>query len=96
MKSKTKMATSSSKIKPIGDRVAVEVEMSATVSPSGLAIAVTPEMTNFGLVIAAGEDAKGVSAGDRVLFDKYSGTEVQIDDKKYLMLKIANIVAVVE
>ena len=93
-------------LKPLGDRLIVEPTESEEVTASGIILPETAkERPQQGKVLAAGpgrrdEDGKriemDVKAGDTVLFAKYSGTEVKMEGKKYLILKETDVLAIVE
>lgn len=93
-------------LKPLGDRVVVEPKERQERTPSGLVLPETAkEKPQEGEVIAIGpgrRDDDGdriemdVSVGDRVLFAKYGGTEIKIEDKKLLILKESDILAILE
>ena len=96
-----------SKLKPLGDRLVVEpIEQEETTSGGILLPETAKEKPQEGRVIAAGPgrvDDSGkrvkmeVKEGDRVLYAKYAGTEVKVeDDKKVLILKESDILALVE
>ncbi len=92
-------------IKPIGSRVLLkEVEQEDT-SPGGIVLpANAKEKSYIAEVIAVGpgevKDGKKiemkVKPGDRVLYSKYAGTEVKIDDQEYILIKQDDILAIVE
>lgn len=87
------------KVKPIGDRVLLSVQEMEEKTKSGLYIPQTAqEKTQTGAVVAVGDDkdAIKVKKGDKVMYDKYAGTSVQIDGKDYLIVKMADIIAVIE
>ena len=95
------------KLKPLGDRLVVEpIEQEETTSGGILLPETAKEKPQEGRVIAAGPgrvDDSGkrvkmeVKEGDRVLYAKYAGTEVKLeDDKKVLILKESDILALVE
>jgi chaperonin GroES len=84
------------KIKPIGDRVLIEPVEAETKTKSGIIIPDTAkEKSQEGKVIAVGEGTKKnkmtVKIGDKVLFGKYSGTEVRIEGKDYMIMKETDI-----
>ncbi|MGQ0720076.1 MAG: co-chaperone GroES [Candidatus Eiseniibacteriota bacterium] len=91
-------------IKPLGDRVLVEALDAKEVSKSGIIIPDTAkERPQEGKVIAVGpgrvgEDGKRIAPevkkGDTVLYGKYSGTEVNVGEKEYLILRETDILAV--
>ena len=94
------------KLKPLGDRLVVEPKERESTTASGLVLPETAkEKPQEGEVIAVGpgrrdEDGKrikmDVEVGDIVLYAKYGGTEVKIDDKKVLILKEADVLAILE
>ena len=86
-------------IKPLADRVLVEPQEAQTKTASGIFIPDTAkEKPQQGKVLAAGPGKKDepmeVKVGDMVLYGKYSGTEVTVDDKKYLIVKQSDILAI--
>lgn len=88
------------KIRPLADRVIVEVAAAESKTASGIIIPDTAkEKPQRGKVIAVGNGKKDepmtVKVGDTVLYGKYSGTEVSIDGKDYLIMKEADIYAIV-
>ena len=85
--------------KPLADRVLVEPQEAQTKTASGIFIPDTAkEKPQQGKVVAAGPGKKDepmeVKPGDVVLYGKYSGTEVTVDDKKYLIVKQSDILAI--
>lgn len=87
-------------IKPLADRVVVEPKEAATKTASGLYIPDTAkEKPQQGTVIAVGPGTKDVEmevkVGDVVLYGKYAGTEVSFEDKKYLIMKQSDILAII-
>lgn len=93
-------------LKPLGDRLVVEPKEKETTTASGLVLPDTAsEKPQQGTVIAVGPGARDgdgkriamdVSKGDTVLFAKYAGTEIKINDKKLLILKESDVLAIVE
>lgn len=94
------------KLRPLYDRVIVKRIEAETTTKSGLIIPDTAkEKPIQGLVIAVGNGkraddgsaiAMDVAEGNRVLFGKYSGTEVKIDGQEHLILREDEILAIVE
>ena len=87
-------------IKPLGSRVIIESAEAETKTASGIFIPDTAkEKPQRGTIVAAGpgtkEEEVTVKVGDTVLYGKYSGTEVSIEGKEYLIMKEADIYAVV-
>lgn len=86
-------------IKPLADRVLVEPKEAETKTASGLYIPDTAkEKPQQGTVIATGPGKKDepmeVKAGDVVIYGKYAGTEVTVEDKKYIIMKQSDILAI--
>ncbi len=86
-------------IKPLADRVLVEPKEAQTKTASGIFIPDSAkEKPQQGTVIAVGAGKKDepmeVSVGDVVLYGKYAGTEVTVEDKKYLIVKQSDILAI--
>ncbi len=92
-------------IKPLGDRVLVEVLDAEEKTKGGILIPDTnKEKPQQGKVIAVGKGkiseegkiiALEVKVGDRVLFGKYTGSELKLDDRSLLMLKEEDILGVI-
>lgn len=93
-------------IKPLEDRILIEPLEATQQTQSGLYIPDTAkEKPQQGEVIAVGpgkltEDGKRIQPelkeGDRVLYGKYSGTEVTIGDEQYLILRESDVLAIVK
>ena len=92
-------------IKPLGDRVVVEAAPAETKTASGIYIPETAqEKPQHGTIVATGPgkyaDLTGnliplsVKAGDKVLYGKFSGQEINIDGKDYLIMRESDIYVV--
>jgi chaperonin GroES len=87
------------KVKPLADRVIVKLEKSEAKTAGGIIIPDTAqEKTQQGTVVEVGDDKDviKVKAGQKVMYDKYAGTQVKIDGNEYLILKMSDILAVIE
>jgi chaperonin GroES len=87
------------KVKPLADRVLVKTDKLETKTASGIIIPDTAqEKTQTAIVVAVGDDKEKikVTAGQKVLYDKYAGTGIKIDGEDHLILKAADIIAVIE
>ncbi|MBI4789437.1 MAG: co-chaperone GroES [Chloroflexi bacterium] len=95
------------KLKPLADRVIVEALDKEEVTPGGILLPETAkEKPQEGRVVAVGpgrwdEDGKkrvemDVAVDDVVIFAKYSGTEIKLDEKKYLILSEKDILAILQ
>lgn len=92
--------------KPLGGRVVVEPIEQEEITAGGIVLPETAkEKPQKGTVLSVGpgdhdEDGKripmDVSTGDTVLFAKYSGTEIKVDNKKLLILRESDLLAIVE
>lgn len=86
------------KIKPLKDRVVVkyseeEIEKTA----GGIYVPdVAKEKPQKGIVDAVGSEVKEVKAGNTVLFDKYSGSKVKLNDTEYLIVKEEDLLGIIE
>jgi len=88
------------KIQPLADRVLVEPAPAEEKTASGIIIPDTAkEKPQKGQVIAVGNGKKDepltVKIGDSVLYGKYSGTEISIEGKDYLIMRESDIFAIV-
>ena len=83
-------------IKPLGDRVLVKVEEADQKTAGGIYIPDTAqEKTQNGVVLAIGDDEEiAVKVDDKIIYDKYAGTSVKVNDEEQLILKAADILAV--
>ena len=86
-------------IKPLADRVLIEPQEAQTKTASGIYSPDTAkEKPQQGKVIAIGPGKKDepmeVKVGDLVLYGKYAGTEVSLEEKKYLIVKQQDILAI--
>ena len=87
------------KVKPLADRVIVKLERSETKSAGGIIIPDTAqEKTQIAVVVEIGDDKDviKVKAGQKVMYDKYAGTQVKIGGEEHLILKMSDILAVIE
>lgn len=87
------------KVKPLADRVMVKLEKNEAKTAGGIIIPDTAqEKTQTGVVVEIGDDKDviTVSAGQKVMYDKYAGTQVKVDGVEHLILKMADIIAVIE
>ena len=93
------------KLQPLGDRILVKALESRDKTRGGIILPDTAkERPQEGKVVSVGkgkllEDggikALEVKSGDTILFGKYAGTEVNVDDEKYLILREEDILAIV-
>jgi chaperonin GroES len=94
------------KLKPLGDRLIVEPIEQEELTASGIVLPETAkEKPMQGKVLAIGPGARkedgsripmDVSTGDTVLYARYAGTEVKIENKKYLIFKETDVLAIVQ
>ncbi len=86
-------------IKPLGDRVLVEPTAAEEVTMGGIIIPDSAkEKPLRGKVLAVGNGTKDeemvLKAGDEVLYGKYAGTEIEFENKKYIIMRQNDILAV--
>ena len=94
------------KVRPLQDRILIKrIEEGETVKGGIIIPDTAKEKPQEGEVIAVGNGKKqkdgstiplDVKAGDRILFGKYSGTDIHIDDEEYLILREEEVLAVLE
>ena len=87
-------------VKPLADRVLVEPAAAEQKTAGGIIIPDTAkEKPQKGTVIAIGNGKKDepltVKVGDQVLYGKYSGTEITVEGKDYLIMRESDILAVI-
>ncbi len=92
--------------RPLGDRLLVKPKASEETTKSGIVLPDSakekPQEGEVTAVGAGGKDENGklipmeVKAGDAVLYSKYSGTEVKIDDEEHLIIKESDVLAIIE
>ena len=85
-------------IKPLGKRVLIKQVEQEEVTKSGIVLPGTAskEKPITGEVLAVGKEVEDVKAGDKVIFEKYSGTEVKDGEESFLILDIDNVLAITE
>ena len=91
-------------IKPLGERVVIEVAESDVTTASGIVLPDTAkEKPQKGKVVAVGTGnlldngqraTPEVKVGDGVVFSKYSGSEIKVDDNDYLIVRESDILAI--
>jgi len=87
------------KVSPLGDRVLIKVQEGDTKSAGGIIIPQTAqEKTQTGVIIAIGTDTDviKVKKNDKVMYDKYAGTQIKIDGADHLIVKFSDVLAVIE
>ncbi len=93
------------KLVPLGDRVVLKQLVAEETTKSGIVLpGQAKEKPQQAEVVAVGpggvvdgkEVTMQVKAGDKVIYSKYSGTEVKLEDTEYIIVKQADILAVVE
>ncbi len=87
-------------IKPLADRVVVEPAEAETTTAGGIIIPDTAkEKPQQGVIIAVGDGKKDepltVKVGDKVLYGKFAGTEINIEGETYLIMRESDIYAIV-
>ncbi len=92
-------------LKPLGDRVIIELVESEEKTASGIVLPDTAkEKPQEGKVVAVGTGrvldngervSLEVAQGDRIIFSKYAGTEVKYDGNEYLILRESDILAII-
>lgn len=93
------------KIKPLADRVVIKNEEAETTTASGIVLPGTAkEKPQVASVVAVGpggvvegkEITMHVKVGDKIIYSKYAGTEIKMDNEEYIIVRQNDILAVVE
>ena len=93
------------KLEPLGDRVVLKQLIAEETTKSGIVLpGQNKEKPQQAEVVAVGpggmvdgkEIAMQVKVGDQVIYSKYSGTEVKLDDDEYIIVKQSDILAVIK
>jgi chaperonin GroES len=92
------------KLKPIGERVVIQLLEAEEKTASGIVLpSSAKEQPQYAEVVAIGaeieqdDEKKGsIAVGDKVIYSKYSGMEVKLNDTEYTIVKYSDILAVVE
>jgi len=94
------------KVKPLQDRILIKRIQEEEKTKGGIIIPdAAKEKPQEGMVVAVGDGkvlesgqrvAPQVKAGDKILFGKYSGTEIKVDGEEHLILREDDILAIVE
>ncbi len=86
------------KIRPLKDRVVIRYSEEQEEKTSGGIYVpdVAKEKPQKGTVEAVGAEVKEVKAGNQVLFDKYSGSKIKIDNIEYLIVKEEDLLGIIE
>ena len=92
-------------VKPLGDRVVIKNVETEETTKSGIVLTgAAKEKPQMAEVLAVGpgglvdgkEVKMSVKVGDRVIYSKYAGTEVKLDDEEYVVVRQSDILAIVE
>lgn len=98
--------SSATQLKPLGDRLVVRPTPREEMTKSGIVLPDTAkERPQEGTIVAAGpgrilddgsREPMDVSAGQKILFQKYAGTEFKLDDEELLILSQKDVLAIIE
>ncbi|MBP3224295.1 co-chaperone GroES [Campylobacter sp. JMF_01 NE2] len=83
---------------PLGKRVLIEREEETKTTASGIIIPdnASKEKPSTGKIVAVGTECDSVKLGDVVAFAKYAGADITIDDKKYLILNLEDVLGILK
>ena len=94
-KEKEKKASTAKGFQPLGDRVFITYTEEIERTAGGIYVPDSAkEKPQRGTVQAVGKDVKHLKVGDQVLFDKYSGSKLRIDDEDCLILKEEDVLGI--
>lgn len=90
-----KASTAAKNFQPLGDRVFITYTEEMERTAGGIYVPDSAkEKPQRGTVQAVGKDVKNLKVGDQVLFDKYSGSKLRIDDEDCLILKEEDVLGI--
>ena len=93
------------KLVPLGDRVVIKALVAEETTKSGIVLpGQAKEKPQQAEVVAVGpggmvdgkEDKMQFKAGDKIIYSKYAGTEVKLEDEEYIIVKQSDILAIIE
>lgn len=85
------------KFKPLKDRVFVKYSDEAEKTAGGIYIPESAkEKPQKGVIEAVGSEVKEIKVGNVILFDKYSGSKINIDNNEYLIIKEEDILGIIQ
>ena len=91
------------KLTPLGDRVVLKQSVAEETTKSGIVLPTqSQEKPQYAEVVEVGPGVDGekvpmeVKAGDKVIYSRYAGTEVKLGDDEYIIVKQADILAIVQ
>jgi len=100
------MSKNAAKIRPLSDRIVVEPKEVETTTPGGIVLPGSADkekpMEGVVLAIGTGKFVEGklqplqVKVGDKILFGKYSGTNIKLDNKELLVMREEDVMGVLE
>lgn len=84
-------------LKPLGKRVVIQKVEAEEKTKSGIVLpGQVKEQPQVATVIAVGDEDLGVKVGDRIVFSKFSGTEIKIDGEAYTILDEEALLAIIQ
>ena len=91
-------------IKPLMDKVLIKMKETEETTKSGIILTASKEKPQIAEVVEVGpgriidgeKEEMYVKKGDKIIFNKYSGTEVKYEDEEYLIISQSDVLAIVE
>lgn len=84
-------------IRPLGDRVVIQRIEAEEKTKSGIVLpGQAKEQPQIAEVLAVANDEMDVKIGDKVIFSKFSGTDIKIDGNEYIVVKVEDLLAVIK
>lgn len=92
------------KLKPLGERVVIKKVEAKEKTKSGIVLpSSAKEQPQMAEIVAIGDEITNdekkkdqIKVGDKVIFSKYAGTEIKLDDEEFTVLKLEDVLAVVQ
>lgn len=85
------------KLKPLFDRIIIERLETESKTGGGIIIpSSAKEEPVFGIVVAIGKNVKDINVGDKIVFPRFGGNEINLENKKYLVMKELDVLGVID
>lgn len=92
------------KLKPIGDKIILKKLKAEAKTAGGIVLPDSAkEAPQYAEIVAIGpeilndeEKSEQISVGDKVVYGKFAGTEIKLDDEEYIICKLADLLAIAE
>jgi chaperonin GroES len=83
----------------VGDRILVKEKPAETKTPGGIIIPeIAKDRSETGTIVMLGDDmpakARNLKVGTKIMYDKYAGAKIKVDDDEYVIMKFADVLCI--